>query len=579
MSLDLAEDEVLLFEILASYRADTGSARPSKRPRFEEESPNALPGNYVSQFFHMLAHKGTAVDPFLWAVYNILWHKRYPEGVEPFDPFQEVSVPASFSEDSNSEGTSDPRTFKVLDLTPLKKLASRFAYPSHRWLIRQSYEELRDELLNIEKATDPDYLQFVFLLGHDGVEQKPVYFQWRDRIVWFFDEEGSDVLREDQFCLHRSMQPKDVAHWYLVDLNYSQPQCLVNAVYRTIIVIATAPATNQYRRWQKENHTMFRNWWMEPWTWEELVVGASLRGNVDMTVMRAVYTRLGGSARTCLMFGDWQRQELGKQNFAISYTANSGGRDLEALVLHHSEHRDFWDSLIATVIPGQNEDGSFDRRRATTSFASTYVASAVIRRANTEIAGRIFAYYETQCKYLPLSHAAVAVAFDGFVHRILAKGLRRAKMRALRSKDNLNAPATRGGWEFVDFSADPDANELVYETYENRFKLTPRDHLCCEFKVYPSLILDGDRRLNLFQIASNGLFGFNADCLEHIPPGQRDKIHRLIFVVPEKEFDGREGMARTKQLVAGRNQEYCALAAKIPQYLLVLTDEEIRKSI
>ncbi|RXW22229.1 hypothetical protein EST38_g3641 [Candolleomyces aberdarensis] len=441
-SLGLAEDEVLLFKTSGNPRADVDTSRPSKRPRLEAKSDSL-----------------DFPDPFLQAVYNILWHKRYPEGVEPFDPFQEVSVPPSSSEDGGSGGTPESRTVKVLDLTPLKKLASRFAYPSCRLLIRQSYEELRDELLNIEETTN--YQQFVFLLGHDGV----------------------------------------------------------------------------------------------------------------------VYTRLGGSARTCLIFGDWQRQELSAQNFAIPYTANSGGRDLEALVLHHSEHRDFWDSLIATVIPGQNEDGSFDRSRATTSFASTYVASAVIRQASTEVAGRIFSYYESECKYLPLSRAAAALAFEGFVHRVLANGFRRAKIRALRSKDNLNAPATRGGWEFVDFSADPDANEPVYGAYENRFKLTPRDHLCCDFKVHPSLILDGDRHLNLFQIASDGLFGFNADCLEHMPPGQRDKIHRLIFVVPEKGFDSGEGMARMKQSVSGRNQEYYALATKIPQYLLLLTDEDIRKSI
>ena len=89
--------------------------------------------------------------------------------MEPFDPFQEVSVPPSSSEDGSSGGTTEPRTVKVLDLTQLKKLASRFAYPFYRLLIRQSYEELRDELLNIEEMTDPGYQQFVFLLGHDGV--------------------------------------------------------------------------------------------------------------------------------------------------------------------------------------------------------------------------------------------------------------------------------------------------------------------------------------------------------------------------------------------------------------------------
>ena len=85
------------------------------------------------------------------------------------------------------------------------------------------------------------------------------------------------------------------------------------------------------------------------------------------------------------------------------------------------------------------------------------------------------------CERRPESRASADLVFERFVHQVLGKGFRRAKIRALPFEDSMNAPATRGDWEYVDFSADLDANKLVYET-RDRFDLTPRDHLCCDLR-------------------------------------------------------------------------------------------------
>ena len=64
----------------------------------------------------------------------------------------------------------------------------------------------------------------------------------------------------------------------------------------------------------------------------------TLRGNVDFKIMRTVYTRLGGTARTCFDSSTYGRgEELERQTFAIPYATSGGGRDLQALIITRTE--------------------------------------------------------------------------------------------------------------------------------------------------------------------------------------------------------------------------------------------------
>ncbi|TFK26850.1 hypothetical protein FA15DRAFT_666979 [Coprinopsis marcescibilis] len=530
---------------------------------------------------------GHPEDPYLMSIYDILWKGEFPEHVKCFDPFKKCLLPAATGirsneiEDPSARGAEGKDEIEVLDLSPLANIF--ITGDDHRYerlLIRPAYSEFRQYVLDFvdQHKGVPSY---ILLLGHPGIgktallflmlcwcfqTKTPVYYQPRSHIIWFFNKDGCERLEEKQFREHRLRQPRDLAHYYLFDLNTSQSLSDVVAVSNTVVIVSTSPSTAHYKSWAKDrgDSGALTKWWMEPWTWAEVMDWGRFRGD-DLQRIQWAYTRFGGSSRLCFGSEELQREALQMLERQIEEVVQSDQRLIPTFSEPLYTARESWSSHIAAIFPKQ-EDGKLDRNLSEITFASSYAASEIARKAHKNVVEYIFQYFGALCRSR-WSRTVAGSIFEQLAHRTLRRGLKNAQLRTLSTESTERKETP------VDLHNET-GDEQLFDTGD--LQITESTYLRPNSSTFPgidSLILDRSGVLNLFQITINTSHRVNSNFLKEIPDKYHTKM-RLIFVMPVEE-----GKRMKKQGIDGKNGDLRRVAERIPQFVLVLTDDQVKAAV